>query len=315
MRVLVHSPARLHLGFLDMEGELGRRFGSLGLTIEDLWTELAVTSADAFSVTGAAEVARGRAMLDRLASAWKLPPLKVAIERTIPAHAGLGSGTQLALALGAASAKLAGVEASPRQVAQLLQRGTRSGIGIGAFEEGGFILDGGRGTDGLPPPLVSRLTFPADWRVLLIFDPAHEGLHGAGEDGAFHRLPPYTPELAGRLCRLVVMQLLPGIATVDLAAVGAAIGEIQRRVGDYFAPAQNGRFASPAVSEVLAWLEAAGVTGLGQSSWGPTGFAILAGEAQAAALQGEAERRFGQQGLRFMVTRARNRGAEVEVVT
>ena len=147
----------------------------------------------------------------------------------------------------------------------------------------------------------------------MIFDPALEGLHGAGERNAFHRLPPYTTELAGRLCRLVLMQLLPGIATSDLAAVGAAIGEIQRRVGDYFAPAQNGRFASPGVSEVLAWLEAEGVTGLGQSSWGPTGFAILADEAQAAALQGEAERRFDHRRLRFMVTQARNRGAEVEV--
>ena len=272
-----------------------------------------VTPADTFAVTGAGEAARVRVMLDRLASAWNLPPLDIAVERTIPAHAGLGSGTQLALALGAAVASFVGIDASPRQVAQLLKRGARSGIGLGAFAEGGFLVDGGRGADGLPPPLVSRLDFPADWRLLLIFDPAAEGLHGAGERNAFHRLPPYTTELAGKLCRLILMQLLPGIATSDLAAVGAAIGEIQRRVGDYFAPAQNGRFASPGVSEVLAWLEAEGVTGLGQSSWGPTGFAILGDEAQAAALQGEAERRFAHRRLRFMVTQARNRGAEVEV--
>jgi predicted sugar kinase len=109
------------------------------------------------------------------------------------------------------------------------------------------------------------------------------------------------------------MQLLPGIADADLAAVGPAIGEIQREVGDYFAPAQQGRFTSPAVSAVLAWLEGEGITGVGQSSWGPTGFAILPDADTAATLCREAQARFGRRhaSLRFMVTRGRNRGAEI----
>ncbi len=85
-------------------------------------------------------------------------------------------------------------------------------------------------------------------------------------------------------------------------------------MGDYFAPAQNGRFISPAVSAVLAWLEEAGVAGVGQSSWGPTGFAILPDADTAAGICREAERRFGNrfERLRFMVTRGRNRGADVK---
>ena len=156
-RVRIRAPARLHLGFLDMEGGLGRRFGSLGVTLEELWTELLVSPAQAFAVTGAAEAERARAMLERLAAAWDLPPLHVAIQRTIPTHAGLGSGTQLALALGVAAARAAGIDRSAREVALLLERGARSGIGIGAFEQGGFLVDGGRGADGLPPPLIARL--------------------------------------------------------------------------------------------------------------------------------------------------------------
>ena len=35
----VRAPGRLHLGFLDPSGTLGRRFGSLGLTIEGFETE------------------------------------------------------------------------------------------------------------------------------------------------------------------------------------------------------------------------------------------------------------------------------------
>ena len=312
----MRAPARLHLGFLDLEGGLGRRFGSLGLTVEGLATQVRVATAPAFLVEGEAELERCRAMLDRLAAAWSLPPMRVTIDRTIPAHAGLGSGTQLALALGAAAARLFGREASAAQIAHLLQRGARSGIGIGAFEQGGFILDGGRGASDAPPPVIARLAFPDAWRLLLIFDLDREGLHGAGEDRAFRHLPSCAPELAGRLCRLVVMRLLPGLAEADLDAVGPAIGEIQREVGEYFAPAQNGRFISPAVSAVLEWLEAQGVAGVGQSSWGPTGFAILPDAKSAAVLCRDAERRFGcrHESLRFMVTRARNRGAEIKRV-
>ena len=108
------------------------------------------------------------------------------------------------------------------------------------------------------------------------------------------------------------MQLLPGIATADLGAVGAAVGEIQRRVGDYFAPAQSGRFTSPAVSEVLAWLEAEGITGVGQSSWGPTGFAILADDGARRGVAGRGRAAVRPSPPAVPGHTARNRGAEVE---
>lgn len=316
-RVRVRAPARLHLGFLDLDGGLGRRFGSLGLAVEGVATELSVAHAAAARVEGVAEVERAGRALALLGAAAPLPPLAVRVEAAIPAHAGLGSGTQLGLALGTAAARLAGLPLGTRAIARALGRGARSGVGLGAFDRGGFVLDGGRRPDDPePPPVTARLPFPEAWRLLLVLDRGRQGLHGAGEAGAFAHLPPFPPALAGELCRRVVMQLLPGLAGADFAAVGEAVGAIQRGVGDHFAPAQGGgRFASPAVAEVLAWLEAQGLTGVGQSSWGPTGFAILPDEAAAQALRRAAAGRTAGRtaGLELVATRARNRGAEVAV--
>jgi beta-RFAP synthase len=311
--IRVEAPARLHLGFLDLDGGLGRRFGSLGLTIEAFATRLTLTPAPAPRVAGTAELDRVPRLLARLGRSLPLPPLAVTVETAIPAHAGLGSGTQLGLALGVGAARMGGLDVGSREIAHLLERGARSGIGIGAFDRGGFLVDGGRGADGKAPPIVARLDFPPAWRVLLVLDATRAGLHGAGERQAFGTLPPFAPELAGHLCRVALMQLLPGLACADLDAVGRAVGEVQRRVGDHFAPAQGARFASPAVAEVLAWLEAQGVAGVGQSSWGPTGFALLAGEDDAQRLQRAASARFAPHhpGLRLVVTRGRNNGALV----
>lgn len=311
--IRVDAPARLHFGFLDLDGGLGRRFGSLGLTIEAFATRLSLTPAASPSVAGVAELDRVPRLLARLGRSLPLPPLAVTVETAIPAHAGLGSGTQLGLALGVGAARAAELEVGSREIAHLLERGARSGIGIGAFDRGGFLVDGGRGAEGEAPPIVARLDFPPAWRVLLVLEATRAGLHGAGEREAFGTLPPFAPELAGHLCRLVLMQLLPGLVGGDLDAAGRAIGEVQRRVGDHFAPAQGARFASPAVAEVLAWLEAQGVAGIGQSSWGPTGFALLGNEDDAQHLRRAAGVRFGSRhpGLRLVVTRGRNDGALV----
>ncbi|MGH8629633.1 MAG: beta-ribofuranosylaminobenzene 5'-phosphate synthase, partial [Burkholderiales bacterium] len=114
---------------------------------------------------------------------------------------------------------------------------------------------------------------------------------------------------------LVLMQALPALHECDLEGFGRAIAELQRVIGDYFAPVQGGRrFTSPNVAEVLAWLEHEGVTCVGQSSWGPTGFAILGNETQARRLARIAESRWGAGGaLRFMACSARNRGGDIEV--
>jgi beta-RFAP synthase len=315
-RVDVTVPARLHIGFMDLNGGLGRRFGSLGIALDAPHTRVRLERSDALTVEGPG-AARAERYLRTLVDHFRLDErLRLTIASGIPEHVGLGSGTQLSLALGIACCRLHGIEADIRSIAQLLERGARSSIGIASFEQGGVILDGGRGEADRPPPVLSRLPFPEAWRILLVFDNGRRGLHGPAETEAFRRLPPFPAETAAHLCRLTVMVALPALAERDLEGFSAAVAELQRVVGDYFAPAQGARFMSAGVAEVLRWLEGEGIRGVGQSSWGPTGFAIVGSESEAERLRQQAVGRWPASfGLSFAVSCGRNRGGEVRIVS
>ncbi len=313
--VQVRAPARLHMGFLDLNGSLGRRFGSVGLALEGIGVTLTARRARRLAVEGP-QAQRAQGCAESFLS--HMDPgegADIQIDKAIPEHVGLGSGTQLALTVGEALNKLRGSKFSLRHIAMLHERGQRSGIGVGAFETGGFVVDGGRGGGEMPPPVICRLDFPGEWRVLLIFDQAARGLHGDQEVAAFQALPPFTEAVANRLCRVLLMQTAPALAEKDIDSFGGGIAELQRTVGDHFASVQGGRYASGRVGEALKWLEECGVAGVGQSSWGPTGFAILASEAQACELSQQARKSWpSSSGLAFRIVRGRNRGAEVSVL-
>ena len=313
LTVRVRAPARLHLGFVDVSGSLGRRFGSIGLALDEFSTVVELRRADGLAAHGP-NATRALDYLRRLVDEYDAATgCTVEVRRAIPEHVGLGSGTQLALAVGAAFGALFDVPIALPALTGLADRGARSGVGIGAFEQGGFIVDGGRGSGGGHPPVIARLAFPPAWRVLLVFDHGGRGLSGAAELAAFRTLRAFPQECAARLAHLVLLRVMPALAEQEFASFSDAIGEIQRTVGDYFAVAQGGRFASPAVAEVLAWLEANGVAGVGQSSWGPTGFGVVDSELRAHALLVEARSRFAHlRQLELVVARGRNHGHDIE---
>ncbi len=66
----------------------------------------------------------------------------------------------MALAVGAAINRFYGLGLSVREIAQLSDRGARSGIGIGIFEKGGVIVDGGRGPNTATPPVIAQMAVP-----------------------------------------------------------------------------------------------------------------------------------------------------------
>ncbi|MEX3896018.1 beta-ribofuranosylaminobenzene 5'-phosphate synthase [Paraburkholderia sp. JPY432] len=284
--ITIDAPARLHLGFLDPNASLGRAFGSLGLVIDTHGTQIQARLAEREQIGGvASEAERERIALSlaRLQAAYGPATLAIDVLEAPRAHTGLGSGTQLALAVGTAFTRLVGQPATSAELASLLGRGARSGIGILGFECGGLLLDGGPPGDlrQSMPPLLSRQPFPQPWRVLLVSDNSREGLHGAEERSALASLAPFPQRLAAHLCHLVLMQILPGAAEHNFAPFAHGLTELQQTIGEYFASAQGGVFASPDVERVLRAVAAERTAGIGQTSWGPTGFAVLANAREA----------------------------------
>lgn len=311
-RCRVSAPGRLHLGFLDLNGGLGRRYGSIGLALDRPSTDVVVARADKTSASGP-EGERVLAVVERCVKALDLKGhYRVEVERAIPAHAGLGSGTQLALAIGLALMRLEGFTLAPQQIGDLAGRGARSAIGMAAFEAGGFIVDGGRGALNQPPPVLIQMPFPDDWRALLVLDTSAQGAHGDRETKAFAALPPFPEPLADRLCRLVLMKLLPGLKEADIEAFGTALTEIQRIVGAHFAAAQGGSpWTSQAVGELLKGAARLGATGIGQTSWGPTGFAFVRSPDVAERLYHSLVEEAKAMGLEIVIVRGRNAGATI----
>lgn len=295
--VRVGAPGRLHLGFLDPSGSLGRAFGSLGLVIDGFTTEVELTGAESDCIAGdtpaaQAELERAGAFLQLLRQrTGRQAPLSLRLLHVLPPHAGLGSGTQLACAIGRAFDQWHGLGLGTATLAHWLGRGLRSGVGIAGFDAGGLLVDGGPGKDGLPAPLLSRVEFPRAWRIVMVQDPSHCGLSGSAEKKAIAVLPPLPQASAADICHQVLMRILPSAASAEFAPFAAGINRMQELLGQHFGPAQGGAFTSPAVGRLMRWIADASLgsppelqAAIGQSSWGPTGFAILPSQAQAEAL-------------------------------
>jgi len=309
--VHVGCGARLHMGFLDLSFTLGRRFGSIGMALDRPQTQITLCRSSETHVDGP-ECGRAARYLATLTRRLNLPSgHSLTITSAIPAHAGLGSGTQLALGIAAALRRLHGLPADPSGDSRTLDRGGRSGIGIALFQHGGFVLDGGIGEAGGPPPTLSRLAVPETWRVLLVRDTAQTGLSGGDEVTAFAALPPLDDTYSAEVCRLVLMRVLPALVEDDLPRFGAAITRIQAIMGDYFAPVQGGRFTSPRLAAALSLLAEGGADGGGQSSWGPSGFAFARGPAMAEQLSELLRQSTQGEGLDITICRPRNYGATI----
>src|SRR3954471_8694162 len=318
--VRVEAPARLHLGMLDASGEGARRFGGLGAGVvaRGVVVEGSAGGGDGEGlVVEGPDADRARRVaercLDALGGADAGGGVRVQVVEAIPPHVGLGSGTKLALAAAAALAALRGASPDPPALARLAGRGARSAVGLWTFALGGLVVEGGRrrGSDD-PAPLLVRHGMPEDWRCVLAIPAAEPGLSGAAEEAAFEDLRP-DPERSARIAQIVLTALLPALVERDLAEFGGGLTELQRLVGEAFAPVQGGPFR-PRSGALVETLLRHGAAGAGQSSWGPAVYGIAGGDEQARELAAALEPEVGAGG-RAEVVRFADEGARIGVVS
>lgn len=277
----VHAPSRLHFGLLHVparEDGSGRTFGSVGLMLREPGLHLEAAAATDWSAAGPSS---GRALdfaRTFLTAVGSDRRCALIVHQAPLEHVGLGSGTQLALAVARGLVEaLALPGGTAAELAPKIGRGLRSGIGIHGFDQGGFLVDGGKKPGPTPTPLLVRRPWPEDWQVALYLPERQQGRHGTAEREAFRTLAAGEGDRrrTDSLCRLVLLDLLPALVEENLQDFGEALYEFNRGVGEVFAPVQGGVYADACTTRLIEELRGRGIRGVGQSSWGPTVFAIV----------------------------------------
>ena len=326
-RVIIQTPSRLHLTLIDMHGGSGRVDGGVGITLDEPGILIEVRQSPVLEVQGCDSMVRERIMdtaglvLKGLHAGGNV---SITMRNHYPSHIGLGSGSQLMLAIARGIAELYGRTLTVKDLALLVGRGGTSGIGTAAFEYGGFIVDGGHtfGQSGekaefrpssssrgvRPPPVIVRHDFPKDWRILLAVPNLPAGASGLKETDIFRIHCPVPVEEVRMLCHEILMRMLPGIVEKDLDLFGSSVNAIQelgfKKVELSLQPKQ--------IPELIERLRLAGAACAGMSSFGPTVYAI--GDTDMRGIEQAARSCMDEHaGGTTLITSARNRGAQVRM--
>jgi len=301
--VVVEAGSRIHLGFIDLSGDLGRTYGSIGLYLEKPGFKAIVRESSEVMVEGE-EGDWIQAIVRRIVDELGLRGLWVKILSEIPRHVGLGSTTQTILGIASAASKLHGLDLSVEDLAYRFGRGRRSGAGVWLFKYGGLVVDCGRCSRTRIPPLLTRINVPEKLRVVLASPrTSSRGFEEDVEDAMFERVKT-DPRLSERASRIVLMKLLPSLIEGDLRGFGEAATELDRINGSFFEEVQLGVYRRGCEIIVEKMLEA-GALGAGQSSWGP----IVYGFADSDELVEHIVESL--KGFWIMVSKPRNMGAEI----
>jgi len=326
--IMVQTASRLHFGLLSFTADphwpnhLGhetipaRRFGGVGLMVQLPGIDLRMRDAKNWSADGPS-AERALSFAHQMANTLerKGSPQEITIRRCASEHVGLGTGTQLALAVARGLSLAWDYHIQAQDLCQRVGRAARSALGYHGFFHGGFLVEAGKRRDSEVAPLVVREHFPEEWRVVLVIPAGEPGLHGIKEAKAIEELLTKGIPLkhTDAMCRQVLLGLLPALRERDLKCFGEWLGDLNHLAGQAFAKIQGG-IHHPRISEIVQFIRRQGIPGAGQSSWGPTVFAIVEDESRANDLAGKIRQRFNLQDSEVLVTSACNQGAKVSVI-
>jgi beta-RFAP synthase len=325
--VVVTAASRLHFGMFSFGQPGVRQFGGVGAMIASPGVRVSFRPNEQFAVTGLhAERARlyCEKIIASLLQSGRLPTSRgepaglFNVEQAPREHIGLGLGTQLGLSIAAAICAGYGLPRPPADMlAGLSGRAARSAIGTHGFERGGLLVEAGKQSPDEISPLLARLSLPPSWRFLLIMPKRESGLAGSDEQQAFSRLPAVPLETTDRLLRESMLYLLPAAASGDFAEFSASLYRFGHLAGSCFARQQGGPYSGKRTAALVAQLRHLGIEGVGQSSWGPSVFAVCQSGDQARRLLPEVQSFAAHIGdaneYECLVTAPANQGATIDL--
>jgi beta-ribofuranosylaminobenzene 5'-phosphate synthase len=307
----VRTPARLHLGMLSFGVPGVRSFGGVGMMVDRPGFQIRLRLANRLEGRGP-QAERAVKFARTCLDAWQMGPVGCAVEvvSAPPSHAGLGSGTQLGLAVAAGirhlfsqpAAPSAGVASDPEaldptehdwlfdirdvmSLARVVGRGRRSCVGVYGFSRGGLIIEAGRmlpaagaaedDATRMFSPMIARARLPAAWRCVVIVGRESAGLSGDAERAAFQRMLPVPPDVTAELSRIALIELLPAAVEGRFVEFAAAVRRYGEVAGQPFAEESARLPHAAATAQLLELLSEVGAPGCAQSSWGPAVMACL----------------------------------------
>lgn len=285
--IQVTAPTRLHCGLLSVHGP-GNRFGGAGLMVNQPGLQLTIRAAERFEATGPLSE-RVRPFVEswmKFSAIRDWPTCRITIERITPAHVGLGTGTQLGLAIAAGLNRWLGLpKLEWTALAASVGRGLRSAIGTYGFHQGGFLVERGKTPDEPLSPLDCRLDIPTEWRFVLLRPTQGEGLSGDAEHLVFATNGSDEEAISQQLREELRLRMVPAMARGDFQSFSEALYAFGHRSGLLFSKEQGGPYNGPVLQGLVELTQRLGVPGIAQSSWGPTLFAVVPSHAAAVELE------------------------------
>ena len=261
------------MGILNPTPGIGDRlYASVGVGVAEPRTVVEVEPADELRVSGLSTDECG-SFVTRILDYYKLNGAKIDVRSVPPRHAGLGSTTQLSLSIATGITKAYGLDVRPVELARVLGRGKQSATGTYAFQQGGFIVEGGWVDNTTFPPLLLHYDFPEDWSFLIVI-PESRSFDETQELEVFEKLPTPQEKLVYEACYRILLGMAPAVVEKNIRAFGENLTKLQEVVGAMFSQAQGGVF-QPHSAPLIKKLREMGAIGVGQSSWGPAVYALF----------------------------------------
>lgn len=260
--------------------------------IDGFGADVRVAPSPSFSVTPDYRE-RGAAIADRVQDHFGLvdrPTCHVEVLSSPPAHSGLGSGTQLSLAITECLVRFVtvGGVADRQTMIRISDRGRRSAVGVHGYFDGGFIAEGcdaAKTTSDLAGAINSvdrRLEIPRPWRVAVLLPRVIPiPIAGETEQNHFAKLCPASSKTKGLLTRTLLNQIIPSVEQSDFVRFAESLEDYNYHSGELFRDVQGGAYNGEIATGLVEAAKHHGGRGVGQSSWGPGVFAWFEDSSQA----------------------------------